>query len=319
MSLYSASPNLSIVVPTYNRENILKNWLQCHADLMFQCGVRIHIQDNLSTDGTRLLLESWKKRFSNISYAVNNHNLSGPENLEVALNAVNYDFVWLVGDTYEIDSALLNKILSIVKNTSSLFLITNLEGRKKNFIKSELDFNLVFEELSGILSCSSCVVYNKRLLGKIVFEEKSWSWFPHTLYILNQLRIKNAKAHWIPLSIEVLRSIDKKNWANTSDVFEIGCKNWIKSLDSVSGLSAKSKKKAYKTFSKITNLFSFKGAVWLRAQGLLSFNLINHYKPYLKKSIGINYILFYLIAIIPESFSQILARIYNKYCKKKFS
>jgi len=319
MGLYSASPNLSIVVPTYNRENILKNWLQCHADLMFKCGVRIHIQDNLSTDGTRLLLESWKKTFSNISYAVNNHNLSGPENLEVALNAVNYDFVWLVGDTYEIDSVLLNKILSIIKNTSSLFLITNLEGRKKNFIKSEVNFKIASEELSGILSCCACVVYNKRVLGKIVFEEKSWSWFPHTIYILNQLRLKKEKGLWIASSIKVLRSIVKKNWANTSEVFEIGCKNWINSLDSVSGLSPKSKKKAYKAFSKITNLFSLKGAVWLRAQGLLSFNLINHYKPYLKKSIGINYILFYPIAIVPESFLLILSRIYNKYCKKKFS
>ena len=53
----------------------------------------------------------------------------------------------------------------------------------------------------------------------------------------------------------------KKNWSNTSDVFEIGCKNWIISLDSVLSLSAKSKKKAYAAFSKITNLFSFKGAV----------------------------------------------------------
>ena len=317
-SIFNKS-SLTLVVPTYNREASLKAWLEHHAKLMFLNGVEIFIQDNASTDGTKSLLESWQKKFNNITYRVNDLHVSAQSNLESVLNFVYNDFLWPIGDTYKINSALLNKILSIVKNTSSLFLITNLEGRKKNFIKSELDFNLVFEELSGILSCSSCVVYNKRLLGKIVFEEKSWSWFPHTLYILNQLRIKNAKAHWIPLSIEVLRSIDKKNWANTSDVFEIGCKNWIKSLDSVSGLSAKSKKKAYKTFSKITNLFSFKGAVWLRAQGLLSFNLINHYKPYLKKSIGINYILFYLIAIIPESFSQILARIYNKYCKKKFS
>jgi len=307
---------LTIVVPTYNREAILKTWLEHHANLMFLNGVEIFIQDNASTDGTRFLIETWKKRFNNITYRVNNVSISPQSNLESVLNFVYNDFLWLVGDTYKINSALLNKILSIVKNTSSLFLITNLEGRKKNFIKSELDFNLVIEELSGILSCSSCVVYNKRLLGKIVFEEKSWSWFPHTLYILNQLRIKNEKAHWVSLSIEVLRSIDKKNWANTQDVFEIGCKNWIISLDSISGLSSKSKKKAYADFSKITNLFSLKGAVWLRAQGLLSFNLISHYKPYLKKSIGINYYFFYLVAIIPENFLQILRKIYSK-CYRK--
>jgi glycosyltransferase involved in cell wall biosynthesis len=308
--------SLTLVVPTYNREAILKAWLEHHVKLMFLNGVEIFIQDNASTDGTKSLLESWQKKFNNITYRVNDVHLSAQSNLESVLNFVYNDFLWPVADSYKVDNILLSKVLSIVKNTSSLFLITNLEGRKKNFIKSELDFNLVIEELSGILSCSSCVVYNKRLLGKIVFEEKSWSWFPHTLYILNQLRIKNEKAHWVSLSIEVLRSIDKKNWANTQDVFEIGCKNWIISLDSISGLSSKSKKKAYADFSKITNLFSLKGAVWLRAQGLLSFNLINHYKPYLKKSVGINYLLFYLVAIIPENFLQILRKIYCK-CYRK--
>ena len=131
------------------------------------------------------------------------------------------------------------------------------------------------------------------------------------------MRIKNKKALWVPLSIEVLRSIAKKNWANTSDVFEIGCKNWIISLDSVVGLSAKSMKRGYKSFSKITNLFSLKGAVWLRIQGLLSINLINQYKFYLKKSIGINYLLFYLVAIIPENFLKIFKKINDKYYTKK--
>jgi hypothetical protein len=40
--------------------------------------------------------------------------------------------------------------------------------------------------------------------------------------------------------------------------------------------------------------------------------LINNYKPYLKKSIGINYLLFYLVAIIPENFLKILKEIYYK-------
>ena len=58
---------LTIVVPTYNRETILKTWLEHHANLMFLNGVEIFIQDNASTDGTRFLLESWKKRFKDLS------------------------------------------------------------------------------------------------------------------------------------------------------------------------------------------------------------------------------------------------------------
>ena len=316
MNLIFNKSSLTLVVPTYNREAILKAWLEHHAKLMFLNGVEIFIQDNASTDGTKFLLESWQKKFNNITYRVNDVHLSAQSNLESVLNFVYNDFLWPVADSYKIDNILLSKVLSIVKNTSSLFLITNLEGRMKNRVKPAVNFNIACEEFSGILSCSSCVVYNKKILGKIIFKEKSWSWFPHTIYILNQLRIRNAKAHWIPLSIEVLRSGLKKNWSSTSDVFEIGCKNWIISLYSVSGLSAKSKKKDYAAFSKITNLFSLKGAVWLRAQGLLSFNLINYYKSYLKKSIGINYLFFYLVAIVPENFLKVLKKIYTRYRKK---
>jgi len=133
---------LMIVVPTYNREAILKTWLEHHANLMFLNGVEIFIQDNASTDGTRFLIETWKKRFNNITYRINDVSISPQSNLESVLNFVYNDFLWLIGDTYKINSTLLNKILSIVKNTPSLFLITNLEGRKKNFINKNNIFVL---------------------------------------------------------------------------------------------------------------------------------------------------------------------------------
>ena len=133
---------LTIVVPTYNREAILKTWLEHHANLMFLNGVEIFIQDNASTDGTRFLIETWKKRFNNITYRINDVSISPQSNLESVLNFVYNDFLWLIGDTYKINSTLLNKILSIIKNTSSLFLITNLEGRKKNFINKKNIFVL---------------------------------------------------------------------------------------------------------------------------------------------------------------------------------
>ena len=302
---------LGITIPTFNRDEILNQWLKKHAKLMHSKGVRIYIQDNLSTDQTVKIIKFWKKKYNNISFGVNNKNI-GDKNFEVCLNSLNTSFVWLVGDTYRIDRKLLNKVLLIIKKKKPLFTIINLKERIKNLNDSYFDSDFVSQKLAGILSCISCVVYNKQKLGKIKFSEASWSHFSHTIYILNELKSRNDTAYWTSSSIYNLKSSKKKNWANTNKVFEIGCKNWIKSIDSLKGYNDISKEKSYRLFSDITNLFNFKGGSWLRAQGLLSLSNIKKYKEYLRKSVGIKYLILYIIAVVPIFILRNLKNIYYK-------
>lgn len=309
--------NLAIVVPTYNRAQILKIWLECHAQLMFSKNIQIHIQDNCSTDGTKQLLEEWKKRFNNITFETNKKNIGPKKNLQKVINKTNSRFVWMVGDSYFISSKLINKILLKMNFHSPLFFIVNLKEHVKILKDKYLEANFVCEKISGVLSCLSCIIYNKDKLGNINFKNISFSYFPHTIYVLNQLKIHNSKAYWISLSVNKLSSpYQKKNWANTSLVFEIGCKNWIDSINSIIGYSSKSKKKAFKLFSDITNLFSWKGGLWLRAQGLLKINKIKDYKIYLNKSVGKKYLMLYFIAILPIFPLNVLKKIYNLCLKK---
>jgi glycosyltransferase involved in cell wall biosynthesis len=310
--------NLAIVVPTYNRVKILKIWLEHHAQLMFLKKIQIHIQDNHSTDGTKQLIKEWKKKFKNISFETNKKNI-GIKNLEKPLNRVNSRFVWMVGDTYFISNQLINKILLKIKAHLPLFFIVNLKEHIKNLKEEYMDAKLVFEKLTGILSCLSCTIYNKAKLGNIKFNYKPLSHFPHTIYVLDRLKKHNSKAYWISSSIYKLKlsyKEQKLNWANTSSVFEIGCKNWIDSINSLVGYSYQSKKKAFKLFSDITNLFSWKGGFWLRAQGLLTINKIKDYKIYLNKSVGKKYLIFYFIALLPSFPLNVLKKIYDQCLKK---
>lgn len=301
---------LGIVIPTFNRQDMLNEWLKKHAKLMHSKGIKIHIQDNLSSDQTVKIIKNWKKKYNNINYGINKKNIED-KNFEVCLNSLNTNFVWLVGDTYYIDRKLLNKVLSILKKKTPLFTIINLKNRIKNLNDHYFDSDFVCQKLSGILSCMACVVYNKQKLGKIKFSELSWSRFSHVIYILNELKSRDAKAYWTSSSIQNLK-FSKKNWANTNKVFEIGCKNWIKSIDSLKGYNCISKKKSYRLFSDITNLFNFKGGSWLRAQGLLSMSDIKKYKEYLKKSVGIKYLILYIIAVVPIFVLRNLKNIFYK-------
>jgi len=307
--------NLAIVVPTYNREQILRVWFESHAQLLFSKKIRIHIQDNNSTDGTKKLLKEWKKRFKNISFAINKKNLLN-KNCEIAINSLDAKFIWTVGDTYAFDIEIINKIISIIKKRFPLFILINLKGRVKKIEEKYVSANFVCQKLSGIMSCISCIIYNKAKLKKIIFREFLWSSFPHTIYLLNQLKLKNQKAYLVPLSVNSLKlKTPHNNWSTTSDVFKIGCKGWIDSIDSLSNFSVISKKKAYRLFSDATNLFSWKGGLWLRSQGLLTIDKIKDYKIYLNKSVGKKYFILYFIALLPIFPLKVLRIMYQ--CSKK--
>jgi len=311
--------NLAVVVPTYNRVKVLKIWLEHHAQVMFSKKIQIHIQDNHSIDGTKQLLKEWKKQFKNISFETNKKNIGASRNLEKSLNKVKSRFVWIVGDTYFISNQLINKILFKIKRHSPLFFIINLKEKIKNLKEEYKEANLVFEKLTGILSCLSCIIYNKVKLGNIKFNYKHLSYFPHTIYTLDRLKKHNSRAYWISSSIYNLNLPYKEkkiNWANTSAVFEVGCKNWIDSINSLVGYSYKSKKKAFKLFSDITNLFSWRGGLWLRAQGLLTIDKIKKFKIYLNKSVGKRYLILYFIAILPIFPLKVLKKIYNQCLRK---
>jgi abequosyltransferase len=312
------SKDLTIVVPTFNRAQILKSWLEHHARLMLSKKIRIHIQDNCSTDGTKALLKKWKKKFNNISFEINKKNYL-TKNLVLSLNKGDSRFIWQIGDTYVISEHLLNRVLFNIRSHSPLFLIVNLHEKIKHLKESYIEADFVCEKLSGILSCISCIIYNRSKLGTIKFKKKPFSYFPHTIYVLNKLKFYKSQAYWIPFSVSTLPISYqlKKSWASDSRyVFEVGCKNWIISINSLIKYNYKSKKKAFKLYNEATNLFNWKGGLRLRAQGLLTINKIRTYKIYLNKSVGKSYLLLYLIALIPIYPLKILKKIYDQCLKK---
>ena len=147
--------NLSIVIPTYNRAQILNSWLEHHAKIMYLNNIRIHVQDNASTDNTIFILENFQKNYSNITYIKNKINSgNGNLNMQLAMNVVDTKFTWPIGDSYYISPDLLNKVILTIKNNPSLFVILNL----KNRFKSKLN-----------LKSKSNKSSNKSNLGLVVF------------------------------------------------------------------------------------------------------------------------------------------------------
>lgn len=76
---------ISIIVPTYNRKVMLKRLLDSFSTLQSRCSLEFIIVDDCSDDGTRLIVEDWKKTmdFADVKY----HALTSRSGPAVARNA----------------------------------------------------------------------------------------------------------------------------------------------------------------------------------------------------------------------------------------
>ena len=90
---------LSICIPTYNRAHHLINCLnsiviaQENSTSEFQ----VCISDNFSTDGTRSVIDKYRKQL-NIKYHLNSTNIGHARNFLNVVAMADGEFVWLIGD-----------------------------------------------------------------------------------------------------------------------------------------------------------------------------------------------------------------------------
>lgn len=300
---------LSIAVPTYNRSEILQTWLSKHTAMLYRHNVDIYISDNKSTDTTSEIVQEWSKNYKNIFYSRTNETLKAEYNFERCVNLAGKGWVWMVGDSYEITEETLIKVKALLKSKSD-YIILNLLRRSKYECKGEISLESAVGELSGILSCISCVIYNVDRLGEITLSEKEISFYPHMLNIYKGIYEKGNKAEWHKdISIEIIRfKTPRKNWSNTTRVYEIAVDGWIWAIDSIQGVDQKTKHKAYKQFSKISGLFKFSGILWLRAQNLIDKKIFIQYQERLKKVSTTQIFAIKIITLIP---ANILLYIYK--------
>lgn len=260
---------LSIAVPTYNRADILEVWLQKHAAMLDKAGVDLYISDNCSNDTTAKVVAEWAKHHQNIHYSSTSDTIKAEHNFERCVNLPDDGWVWMVGDSYEItEDALIDVIAALDSKLD--FLVVNLQGRVNFTSQAPITANEAVAELSGILSCISCVVYNRDSLGDIKYFAKDTSFYPHMLSVLERIQKTSSKAKWLgDTSVQMIRfETPRKNWANTTRVYEIAVDAWIAAIDSIDDISSASRSKGYKQFGITSGLFKFTGLLWLRAQGL---------------------------------------------------
>ncbi len=110
--------SLEIIIITYNRQKYLKRTLDAflaEGSPVQNCSITI--LDNNSSDGTRALTEETSKSHPNVGYRKNTYNLGISGNIFRAMEIVEKDYAWIVGDDdvydfsgwHEVEEAMARK------------------------------------------------------------------------------------------------------------------------------------------------------------------------------------------------------------------
>ncbi|MFH0710695.1 MAG: glycosyltransferase family 2 protein [Pseudomonadota bacterium] len=302
---------LSITIPTYNRADFLDYSLEIHIPLARAYNVQIYISDNASTDSTKEVVEKWQQEYSLIHYFCNERNI-GEINFEIALKLPQTEYVWLLGDTYQIPSNGIQYLLTVISKEDQNYdaFIFNLANRITDIIQQDYqDHNALLHDIGALMTCLSCLVYHKSLINNGSFRRYYDTYFIQTGVILEDIAYRPFCIQWVQtLSVQSLihPSLQKINWSLTSKAFEIGCEKWTNFIFSLPPTySIENKMKCIMDFGEVSTLFTIKSLILLRLHEILTYTTFKKYRYLFKLTIDIPIVFIFILSITPKLFLQI--------------
>lgn len=309
------------MIPTYNRVDFLDYCLKFHIPLAREYNIQIFISDNASTDLTKIVVEKWMKEYPLLKYHQNASNVGPDRNFEIGLKLPDTEYIWLLGDTYQIPKNGIKYLLEQTKDKKYDALVFNLANKINIETKNYQESNLLLNELGALMTCLSCLVYNKELIKRANFSRYYNSYFIQIGIIFEDIADnKKFSVFWIKSeSVEGLEHplLKKTNWSETSKVYDIACDSWTNFVMSLPpSYKLQHKMKCIMDFGKISGLFTLKNLVMLRILGLLNIEILKKYKFFFGMTIDYPIYLIYIISVMPKIVCKMIVIQYILFLKK---
>ena len=304
---------ISILIPTYNRAEFLDYSLEVHVPMVEKYNIQIMIFDNASTDNTQEVVNKWSQKYSHIIYHRHNENIGGVGNFEYALQYPSTEYVWLLGDTYQINREIIESVMKILNDVNVNFdaVVLNLQNKVQKTSSVYTDKNTLLNELGALTTCIAVSIFRKDMIKKDVLIRYRDLWFTHMAIIFEYLSDKDCKVKWLQeYSIASLTNpkLKKTNWSHTPKAFEIGCEDWTNFVMSLPpSYKLENKMKCIMDFGKVSGLFTFRNLILLRINGLLNIEIFNKYKKFFPFTINYPLWLIFIISLTPKIIFKMIA------------
>jgi len=170
---------LTICLPTYNRANFIKNQLEffedeIKADSSILNKVKFIVGNNASIDNTSEVLSDLQQKNPFFELVENSENMGLVGNIINLLNLSYSEYVWFVSDDDDLKKGIINEILRIIANYTSLefiflnYLISNEKGYNGDYgyleNSKEIALTMFDEAYGSLVFMTSCIHKRNNLL-----------------------------------------------------------------------------------------------------------------------------------------------------------
>lgn len=309
----SVCKNISIVIPTFQRSEILAKNLPLIISRIRQYSIQIFISDNSHDDKTKDLIKKLNTNYKFIYYEKNLKDIGHDKNSIYVLQVPKTNYVWLLGDGLEILENGIEKVLKVIETYNPGLISVNVIGRNLN-IKSRLikKSTEVFSTFGWHMTLTGCTIYSRKAINSIRYKSiMKCKNFPQIPLMFNFLN-KNEHFYWINDKL-LLPSRKKGYWTNK--VFSIFLKDLEFSFNSLTYYPKILQDKVFLDHSLNTDIFGFFSLLALRSKNAINSKLIykNYYK--LKTHSNVNIFIIFLVSIIPIYFLKKIISIRKNFKK----
>ncbi|MBJ7450053.1 MAG: glycosyltransferase family 2 protein, partial [Parachlamydiales bacterium] len=208
------APKLSICIPTYNRENCLRQALDSILSQEIQ-GIEIVISDNASADQTIQLIEDFKKKGLDIVLHVWPKNMGADRNFLKVIEIATGDYCWLLSSDDILEPGSIKAVQNILANHSELTGVTvassytydidlkeRISDKKVFSYKQDVIFDnaeTCYANLGHYLGFISAQIINRKLWNDVIAHEKIddyLSGYVH-LYVIGKMLKNNPKWYFL--------------------------------------------------------------------------------------------------------------------------
>jgi len=312
----SASNLISIVIPTYDRPEILKENIALITEAVREENllgfIKIYISDDSINSKSKNIVDEIKLSYPDIIYSKNSPSLGHDKNLFHSLNLPDSDYVWMLGDSIKLKKNSLSKVIKLLSNAE--FDIVSLNGDTRNINIESGAYKNCIEVINNFgwhLTMTGATIYSKRAISHIAnLTHKNHKNFPQFFLIFDYLSVK-CSFYWI--NDRLIGSTPKESYWLKS-IFSIFIDDWT---STVLNLPATYDKETLDKVILEHSLHSeiFKPKVFLTLRMMNYYN-INHYRSHKKQLVlhsGLNALTLFMIAVMNPFLLKIVHKIYKKF------